>query len=144
DRVPHDGQGNIVVGFDYPDYVPFMSNASNEEARKRYYIANMNRGTARNLEILDEIVMLRKEIAELYGLPSYAHYATKRRMVENPQTVARFLDEVKNGVTEAELSDLRQLAQTKSELTGLPLDRSRIERWDVVYYRERLREEPYA
>jgi thimet oligopeptidase len=144
DRVPHDGQGNIVVGFDYPDYVPFMSNASNEEARKRYYIANMNRGTARNLEILDEIVMLRKEIGELYGLPSYAHYATKRRMVENPETVANFLDEVKNGVTEAELSDLRQLAQTKSELTGLPLDQSRIERWDVVYYRERLREERYA
>jgi len=144
DRVPRDGQGNIVVGFDYPDYVPFMSNASNEEARKRYYVANMNRGTARNLEILDEIVALRKEIAELYGLPSYAHYATKRRMVENPETVARFLDEVENGVTEAELSDLRQLAQTKSELTGLPLDQSRIERWDVVYYRERLREERYA
>ena len=37
--------GNIVVGFDYPDYVPFMSNASNDEARKRYYVANMNRGT---------------------------------------------------------------------------------------------------
>src|SRR3954465_536737 len=52
DRVPRDGQGNIVVGFDYPDYVPFMSNAVNEAARKRYYVANMNRGTARNLDIL--------------------------------------------------------------------------------------------
>src|SRR5947209_9371997 len=104
----------------------------------------MNRGTDRNLEILDEIVALRKEIADLYEVPSFAHYVTKRRMVENPETVARFLDEVKNGVTEAELSDLRQLAQTKSQLTGLPLDQSRIERWDVVYYRERLREERYA
>ena len=36
ERVPKDGEGNIVVGFDYPDYLPFMMNASNEEARKRY------------------------------------------------------------------------------------------------------------
>jgi len=132
ERVPRDGQGNIVVGFDYPDYVPFMSNAVDAEARKRYYVANMNRGTARNLEIMDEIVALRKEIADLYGVPSYAHYVTKRRMVENPETVARFLDEVKNGVTEAELSDLRQLAEVKAELTGLPIEESSIARWDVV------------
>ena len=59
----------------------------------------MNRGTARNLEILDEIVALRKEIADLYDAPSYAHYVTKRRMVGNPETVARFLDEVKSAVS---------------------------------------------
>jgi len=144
DRVPHDDDGNIVVGFDYPDYMPFMANAVNDAARKRYYIANMNRGTARNLEILDEIVALRKEIADLYGVPSFAHYVTKRRMVENPETVARFLDEVRNRVTEAELSDLRELAELKAELTGLPIEESSIERWDVVYYRERLRERRYA
>jgi len=144
DRVPRDERGNIVVGFDYPDYVPFMSNASNAEARKRYYAANMNRGTERNLEILDEIVALRKEIADLYEVPSFAHYVTKRRMVENPETVTRFLDDVKNGVTEAELRDLRQLAALKAELTGVPVEQARIERWDVVYYRERLREQRYA
>jgi thimet oligopeptidase len=144
DRVPRDDEGNIVVGFDYPDFMPFMANAVNDAARKRYYVANMNRGTARNLEILDEIVALRKEIADLYGVPSYAHYVTKRRMVENPETVARFLDEVKNRVTEAELSDLRELAELKAELTGLPIEQASIERWDVVYYRERLRERRYA
>lgn len=135
ERVPRDEQGNIVVGFDYPDYLPFMMNGANEEARKRYYIANANRGTARNLEILDEIVALRKEIADLYGVPSYAHYVTKRRMVENPETVSRFLDEVKNVVTECEIHDLSVLA----ELKGAPINR-----WDVMYYRERLREQRYA
>ena len=144
DRVPHDEEGNIVVGFDYPDFVPFMANAVSEQARKRYYIANMNRGTARNLAVLDEIVSLRKEIGDLYGVPSYAHYVTKRRMVENPETVMRFLNEVKSRVTEAELRDLRQLAEMKAELTGMPVDQASIERWDVVYYRERLREKRYA
>jgi thimet oligopeptidase len=144
DRVPRDERGNIVVGFDYPDYVPFMSNASNAEARKRYYVANMNRGTDRNLEILDEIVALRKEIADLYEVPSFAHYVTKRRMVENPETVTRFLEEVKNGVFEAELNDLQQLAAVKAQMTGVPVEQARIARWDVVYYRERLREQRYA
>jgi thimet oligopeptidase len=70
ERVPKDAEGNIVVGFDYPDYLPFMMNAVSEAARRRYYLANTNRGTARNLEIMDEIVALRREIASLYGVPS--------------------------------------------------------------------------
>jgi thimet oligopeptidase len=143
DRVPRDGQGNIVVGFDYPDYVPFMMSSKNEAARKRYYVANTNRGTARNLDILDEIVTLRKEIADLYEVPSFAHYVTKRRMVGNPETVTSFLAEVKAVVTEAEVRDLRVLEEKKAEMTGLPLEQSKIERWDVLYYRERLREQRY-
>jgi thimet oligopeptidase len=144
DRVEHDQNGNIVVGFDYPDFVPFMMNAVNEQARKRYYVANTNRGTERNLAILDEIVSLRKEIADIYGLPSFAHYVTKRRMVENPETVTRFLDEVKNAVTQAEIRDLEQLSSIKAELLGVSGEAARIERWDVWFYRERLRERRYA
>jgi thimet oligopeptidase len=144
DRVPRDEQGNVVVGFDYPDYVPFMMNARNDEARKRYYVANTNRGTARNLEILDEIVALRREIADLYGVPSYAHYVTKRRMVESPETVQRFLDEVRSRVTEAEVRDLAQLGEVRARLTGVPVEQARIDRWDISFYRERLREERFA
>jgi len=81
DRVARDEDGNYVAGFDYPDYVPFLMNAQNEDARRRYWIANMLRGTQRNLGVLDEITSLRKEIADLYGVPSFAHYVTKRRMV---------------------------------------------------------------
>ena len=144
DRVPRDEAGHIVLTFDYPDYIPFMANARNDEARKRYYIGYMNRGTARNLELMDEIVALRKEIADLYELPSYAHYVTRRRMVENPETVRAFLDDVRNVVTEAELRDLSQLAEIKAEMTGLPVEKASISRWDVSFYRERLRERRYA
>ena len=143
ERMQNDAEGNIVVGFDYPDYLPFMMNAVNGEARKRYYVANTNRGTAANVGILDEIVALRREIAGLYGVPSFAHYVTKRRMVENPETVTRFLDEVKSVVTDAEVRDLRLLAEVKAGITGEPAETARIERWDVMFYRERLREQRY-
>ena len=144
DRQARDEEGNVVVGFDYPDYVPFMMNAHDEAARKRYWMENTRRGTERNLEVLDEIVRLRKEIADLYEVPSYAHYVTKRRMVESPETVTRFLEDVRNVVTEAEIRDLGRLAELKAELTGVPVEQARIDRWDVSYYRERLRERRYA
>src|SRR5437870_11106375 len=119
-------------------------NSQSEVARKRYYIANTNRGTPRNLEILNEIVTLRKEIARLYGVPSFAHYVTKRRMVENPETVRRFLDEVRSVVTEAETRDLAELSEVKARMRAIPVEQANINRWDVSYYRERLREERYA
>ena len=143
ERARKDDDGNIVLGFDYPDYVPFMMNAKNDAARKRYYVAYTNRGTPRNIEILDEIVALRREIAELYEVPSFAHYVTKRRMVGSPETVISFLGEVNAVVTEAEVRDLRILAEKKAEMTGLPLDRCAIERWEILYYRERIREQRY-
>ena len=144
DRVPRDDEGRVVVSFDYPDYVPFIMNARNEEARRRYWFAYTNRGTPQNLEVLDEIIALRKEIADLYDVPSFAHYVTKRNMVETPDTVKRFLDDVRNVVTAAELRNLGALAEVKAQLTGLPVEQARIHRWDASYYRERLREQRYA
>lgn len=131
-------EGNIVVGFDYPDYVPFMSSSTNEEARKRYFIAYQKRGTPRNLAILDEMVALRGEIASLYGMPTFAHYVTQRRMVENPETVLRFLADVKKAVTAAEKRDIEELRKLKAEMTGQPLAKTKLNRWDAGYYREQL------
>jgi thimet oligopeptidase len=144
DRAQRDEHGNIIVGFDYPDYIPFMSNSRHEAARKRYYLGYTNRGTPRNLDVMDEITRLRKEIADLYGVPSYAHYVTKRRMVENPEVVLRFLDEVRSVVTEAEVRDLAQLSEVRAELDGVPVEKANINRWDMLFYRERLRERRFA
>ena len=69
-RVPRDAEAAWCWGSTIPDFNPFMANARNEEARRRYYIAYLNRGTSRNTEILDEIVALRRELASLYELPA--------------------------------------------------------------------------
>lgn len=139
-----DGKGNIVVGFDYPDFVPFMSSAADEKARERYMTEYNKRGTPANLVILDEIVALRKEQATLYGQPSYAHYVTKRRMVEKPETVDAFLRDVAKTVSAVEKRDLEELRKLKAETTGTPLAQTKLNRWDMTYWRERLREKRYA
>ena len=65
-----DKDGNYVLTLKYPDYVPFITNAKSEPARKRYYVAKLNEGGAKNLEVLERIFVLRKELAGLYGLPT--------------------------------------------------------------------------
>jgi thimet oligopeptidase len=139
-----DADGAISVGFDSPDYVPFMANSVNAAARRRYYIAYTNRGTERNLELLDQIVALRRELAGLYGLPSYAAYVTRRHMVENPATVERFLGEVAEAITVAEEGDLDELRKLRAELERIPLEEARIDRWDSSFYSEQLRRKRFA
>src|SRR3954452_12349894 len=143
DRVTRDAEGRILVGFDYPDFNPFMANARHEGARRRYYTAYLNRGTPANVGILDEIVALRRELASLYGLPSYAHYVTRRRMAATPEAVIGFLDSVQAVVREVERRDVEELRALKADITGTPLAETRLERWDVPYYSERLRERRY-
>jgi thimet oligopeptidase len=137
-------EGDIVVTFDYPDYGPFMSSSENEAARRRFYVENTRRGSARNLAILDEVTKLRKELASLHGYPSFAHYATKRRMSETPAAVTAFLGEVRKSVTDIEKRELEELRKLKAETLGTPLARTKMNRWDVSYWRDRLMKQRYA
>lgn len=139
-----DAQGHYLLGFEYPDYIPFMENARNAEARRRYQFAFSNRGGARNLELLDETTRLRHEMARLFDLPSYAHYVARRRMVGQPAVVHQFLGEVMQAVRETEQRDLEELRATKAADRGQPLDKIQLERWDVAYYQERLKQQRYA
>jgi len=138
-----DDKGNYLLGFEYPEYEPFMNNAENEEARRRYYIAFTNRGTPQNLDLLGETTRLRREIAGLYGLPSYAHFATRRRMVEKPETVHRFLDEVKDKVRGLERKEIDELRAFKAERLGKSVQEVTLNRWDVPYYQEQLKRARY-
>ena len=139
-----DDKGNLLLGFEYPEYEPFMANAEDEAARRRYHIAFSNRGTPQNLILLGEASRLRREIAELYGLPSYAHFVTRRRMVGNPETVHRFLDQVKARVHEAERNEFAELRMLKAERLGKSVQEVTLNRWDLPYYQEQIKRARYS
>jgi thimet oligopeptidase len=138
-----DANGNVVLGLDYPSYIPFLQNAKREEARKRYYMAKLNEGGAQNLDLLYQIFQLRKELAGLYGLPSFADYALRRKMVGSPATVTKFLGDVKDAVTAIEVRELGDLRTQKSLDLKVPGSGLRIYRWDVPYYSEKVRRERF-
>ena len=139
-----DAEGNYVLTLAYPSYFPFLENATSGEARKRYYVAKFNEGGAKNLDILGEIFELRKELAGLYGLPDFATYAIRRRMVETPANVNKFLADVKGAVVELEKKDIEELRAEKARHLGTPIAETRLERYDVAFYQERLRRTRFA
>jgi len=142
-RQPRDAEGRYLLSFDYPDFNPFMANAESEGARRRYYIGYLNRGTPRNLEILDEAVALRREIAALYDLPSFAHFVLRRRMAGTPEAVEQFLGDVKAACQQGEQRDLEELRGLKAQRAGTPVEGVTVYRWDVPFLSERLREQRY-
>src|SRR6185295_4936314 len=97
-----------------------------------------------NLDLLNEIFQLRKELAGLYGLPSFAHYSLRRKMAHDPATVQKFLDDVKVAVTDLEKKELEELRAEKAKDLGTPLADTKFNRWDLAYYQEKVRHNRYA
>jgi thimet oligopeptidase len=139
DKAKRDDKGNYVLGFDYPEYEPFMDRADNEAARQRYYIAFTNRGGERNLKLMNEIMRLRLEMAKLYGLSSYAALAVRHKMVEKPSTVTGFLDEIRATVKALEAKEVSELRTLKAETIDKKSEQVAFNRWDVRYYQEKMR-----
>jgi thimet oligopeptidase len=139
-----DAAGNYQLGLDYPTYVPFVTNAKSEEARKRYWIAKQREGGAANLDRLDEIFRLRQELASLYGLPSFAAYSLRRKMAGTPEAVEKFLGDVKGAVTDLEKQELAELREAKAKDAEKPAAEVGFHRWDLYYWQERVRKAKYA
>jgi len=139
-----DADGNYVLGLDYPQFIPFMTRAKSGAARERYYRAKLREGGEANLALLERIFELRKELAGLYGLPSFAAYALRHKMAHDPRTVEKFLGEVHDAVAGLEKSELEELREEKARDLGTPLADTKLERWDVSYYQDRIRRERFA
>jgi len=139
-----DDQGRVLLGLAYPSYVPVMQTAENGAARERMWRAKQNEGGEANLKILGEIAQLRKEYAALFGQASYDDFVLRRRMAQNTGKVVAFLTDVKAAVTDAEKRELQELRDAKAKHLGQPVEATKLERWDVSYYTERVRKERYS
>ena len=139
-KAPRDAQGHYLLGFDYTDYLPFMQYADNSEARRRYQSAFVNRGTPQNLALMKEAVALRQEMAQLFGFDNYAAFVLRRRMAGSPKAVNDFLADVHKAVTDQEVQELAEMRRFKSRALGTPEEDTRIERWDVAYWQEKMKQ----
>lgn len=136
-------KGNYLLGFDSPEYRPFMELADNDDARKRYQIAYTRRGTEKNLVLLKQAMDLRHELAQLFGNTSYADWALKSRMAKNPETVNKFLNEVHSTVAPLEKKEVQALREFKAETLKIPVEKAEIDRWSEGYWSEKLRQAKY-
>jgi thimet oligopeptidase len=139
DARKRDAEGRLIVTLDTPTYGPFLDNAIDEAARREVYIAKMRQGGTGNLALLERVLALRYEMAQLYGYPDYATFALRRRMAKTPAAVQDFLTQVRRAVDQGELRDLDALRADKAALLGRPVADVTLNRWDVSFHQERLR-----
>lgn len=133
------------VTLDFPSYDAVISYADDRELRREVYEAYGTRASDRgplagrfdNGPLMDEILALRHEQAQLLGMQSYADVSLATKMAESPHEVERFLLDLNTRArprAEAELEELKLFARQH----GGPAD---FEPWDVAYYSEKLKQE---
>lgn len=87
---PGEQPGTFRVGMAYPDVVPFLDNSPRRDLREALSFKFNNRAREENTPILLEALGLRARIAELFGVPSWAHHQMQTKMAKRPEAVDEF------------------------------------------------------
>jgi len=144
EKAKRDDQGRILLGVDYPSYVPVMRTAESSEARERMWLAKTNEGGQPNLDLLARIVTLRGEYASLFGFSNYVDFNLRRQMAKDGATATRFLDSVTGAVNAREKTELVELRAAKAQHLGTAPDQTTVQRWDATFYSERVKREKFS
>lgn len=140
-------QQGWLFTLDIPSYLPVMTYSDNRELREECYRAFVTRasdqgpnaGEFDNSPLMDEIVALRHQLAQLLGFDSFADKSLATKMAESPEQVIEFLNELASqSKTQAqnELATLTAFAKEHFNVTELAP-------WDLSYYAEKLKQHKY-
>ncbi|HEX7237180.1 MAG TPA: M3 family metallopeptidase [Gammaproteobacteria bacterium] len=133
------GFEGFSLRLDPPTYQTVMAHAESAALREKYYRAWNTRASDQganpewdNGPLIDEILALRHEVAQLVGFKTFAEFSLATKMADSPQRVIEFLRDLarrSRGVARGELAMLTEYAGRK------------LAAWDVPYYAERVRQE---
>ena len=127
---------------DIPSYMPFMKHAPKSQLRERMYRAFMTRaseGDTDNTPLIDQILKLRREQAELLGFKTYAEVSLSRKMAPSVSDVEEMFETLRTASYEhgkQELAEVQAIAKKNGVKGELNL-------WDIPYWSERLREQKF-
>ncbi|MEA2001183.1 MAG: M3 family metallopeptidase, partial [Actinomycetota bacterium] len=102
-----DAPDSYQVGMAYPDYIPFIEQSSRRDLRKALQFKFWNRAAEANTPLLTEAVELRRKMADLFGLPTWAHFAMEVKMAKNPEAVEDFYSSVIPQLQEKAAADIK-------------------------------------
>ncbi|MEY3612733.1 MAG: Oligopeptidase [Pseudomonadota bacterium] len=150
DAAQKEGQEGHRLSLKMPVYLPVMQFADSGALREQLYKAYVTRASDQtpedfkhldNTPLMQEILALRQEEAQLLGYDNYAQVSIVPKMAESPEKVITFLRDLAakaRPFAEKDLADLREFAANALGITG-PLNA-----WDVPYLSEKLKEARYS
>jgi len=135
------GRDGWLFTLDAPNYQAVLTHAENRNLRQDFYTAWMTRASEQgaaqwdNSALIEEILGLRHEAAQLVGFSSFAEYSLATKMARDPSEVLQFLRRLARlcrPAAQREFAELEAFAGTK------------LEAWDVAFHSERLKRERLA
>ncbi|MCZ6445143.1 MAG: Zn-dependent oligopeptidase [Planctomycetota bacterium] len=131
-----------LVGMSYPQFLPILDYCDNETTRKKVWLSYKRRGGRRNVGVLEHILKLRAEAAQLLTYAHPADFEIEVKMAKNADVVRAFYDRLRPLVREKALQDAAQLTAAKREHTGDP--NAKLSPWDSSFYLNYLKKTKYA
>jgi oligopeptidase A len=135
-------KGGWLFSLDFPTYDAVMRQADSRDLRAALYRGWVTRGSDQgadpkwdNSSLIERILALRHEAANLVGFGNYAEYSLATKMADTPAQVMQFLRELSSHSRESAEQELAEL----TEFAGMHL-----EAWDVTYWLEKLKQEKYS
>lgn len=136
-----------LITLEFPCYYAVISYADDRKLREEIYQAYCTRASEQgpnanrfdNGPVMQEILALRHELANLLGFNNYAELSLADKMAETPEQVLTFLNDLakrSKPFAEQDLKQLREYAATQ----GI----DDLQSWDISYYSEKLREARYS
>ena len=147
-RQSDDDEPGYLLTLDFPSYFAVISYADDRELRREVYEAFSTRASDQgphagqwdNSPLIDEILKLRHELAQLLGFDNYADYSLATKMAESSDQVIGFLRDLAAKSRPMAKQEFDELAAFARELDGIDT----LQAWDVGYYGEKLRQQRYA
>ena len=139
-----DGQeGKWLFTLHNASRLPFLQYSANRPLREKIYKAYINRGNNGdkndNKKVINSIVSLRLEKANLLGYDCYSNFVLDNTMAKTSLAVMEFLYNLWGYAlpkAKAEAAELQQLMDKEGK-------GEKLEAWDWWYYTEKLRKEKY-
>jgi oligopeptidase A len=142
------GEEGWLLTLEIPSYLPVLTYAEDRGLRSEMYEAyttrasdcGPNAGTWDNSKIMDQLLTLRHELAQLLGFDNYVQRSLARKMARSGAEVMDFLTDLaarSYPKAQAELKELRQYAKQEFGVTEL-------QAWDIGFYSEKLRQQRYS
>ena len=121
-----------------PSFLPFMKYSDRRDLREYFYHAYSNRayeGEFDNCPLIEKILSLRKELADLHDYNDFADYRLEMNMVKSGQVASDFLKDLTTRTEHhfrKEVDLLNDFAQSELGITSM-------QPWDILYIMEKLR-----
>lgn len=143
-----EGLDGWLIGLEFPSYYAVMTYADDRDLRHEVYEAfttrasdqGPNAGQWDNGPLMDAILRLRHEQAQLLGFANFAERSLATKMAESPEQVLGFLRDLASRSLTLARREMDELTAFAREQHGL----DRLEAWDISYYGEKLRQHRYA